>query len=400
MTASPRSNFESKFLTKLSKIDRIEIENFLAHLVREKSFLEVIFDAMIDGIIVLRSGLEVIYVNNMAVELLGISPRRRVIGERITDLCPNDEFCEMVARFALQRQKVTGNEIELTAGANRRIVSMSIIPLEAERGHTEGSVTMILHDVTETRQHEMERRKVERAQAYATLAAGLAHEIKNPLNSLMIHAQLMQKALQSRKLKKAELERVIQSGDVVLEEIQRLSRVVTDFLSAVRPTRPLTESASINSLIEHAIATLKPEAESRGIHLKSFLNREIPLTEFDPNQLLQAVLNLIKNAFDAVDDSRDPNVEIRTELLDDGFAIYVIDNGRGISDEEQQRIFQPYYTTKFSGTGLGLAIVSRIVEEHGGQMDVHSREGEGTAVILKFPLSSRPVKLLQQQEGQ
>lgn len=390
--------FEGRFLSKLSKIDRQEIESFLSHLVVEKNFLEIIFNALLDGIVVLRPNLDVIYANNAAIDLLGINSRRRIVGERITHLCPNQEFGDVIARFAIQRQLVSRAEIELP-GTPPRFLGLSVIPLEADSGHTEGSVILIVHDQTEAKQHEEQRRRVERVATMTTLAAGLAHEIKNPLNSLQIHAQLLNRALAGickdrGKAKKIDSARVEQSSEIILEEIERLGHVVNDFLAAVRPTRPMSQRGNINTIVERVAETLRPEAEAKGIDLRVRIEHDLPNTEFDPNQMTQAVLNLVKNAMEAVEEVETPLVEIRTMLAEKEYCVEVHDNGRGIPQEDLERIFQPYFTTKFSGTGLGLAIVSRIVEEHQGHMELFSEPAAGTAIRLRFPLDSRPVRLL------
>jgi nitrogen fixation/metabolism regulation signal transduction histidine kinase len=388
-----RTSFEGKFLSKLSKIDRRDIESFLSHLVSEKNFLEVIFNAMVDGVLVLRPNLEVMYSNNRALELLNLTSRRRIVGERLTDLVDSREFADLVARFALRREQARA-EVEL-ATSPPRFVSVSLIPLEADTGQGAGSVVVILRDITEARLLEEQRRRAERAIAFSTLSAGLAHEIKNPLNSLMIHAQLLQRTLKDKRgRKQMDMARVEQSADIVLEEIRRLSGVVDQFLSAVRPTQPLTRAANINTLVDRVVATMRAEADERGIRIEMVQDHDIPAAEVDPNQITMAILNLLRNAFEALEGVPAPKVTVRTAMMDGSFAITVADNGAGIAEEDRSRILEPYFTTKARGTGLGLAIVSRIVDEHGGRMDIFSKAGEGTAVTLLFPTAGRPVRLL------
>jgi two-component system sporulation sensor kinase A len=171
--------------------------------------------------------------------------------------------------------------------------------------------------------------------------------------------------------------------------------VVNDFLSAVRPTRPLFQKANINNHVGRVAETIRPEAESRGVSLALNLDHDIPPVDFDPNQITQALLNLLKNSLEALEGSPAPAIELRTALEDSGYLIRVIDNGLGIPESEMKKILEPYFTTKFSGTGLGLAIVSRIVEEHRGTLEVLSGPGKGTCATMRFPLESRPVRLLE-----
>lgn len=389
-------SFEGRVISKLSVIDPGEIQNFLTHLVREKNFLEIILNALLDGVVVLRPTLEVMLVNNAAREMLGINRRRRVAGVRITELSNNAEFRDLVARFALRRETQTNAEITLTDGAER-LVRVSIIPLEADKGSTDGSVIIILHDATETEKLEEQRRRADRATSYTTLAAGLAHEIKNPLNSLQIHAQLLNRALkeQGRGGRPRLDGRVTESSDIILEEIRRLTHVVNQFLDAVRPTRPRNETIDVNRLVERVVATLKPEASDRGVELDFVADHEVPVAEVDPTQITQAVMNLVANAIDAAEGRPEPRVELRTGMMsEDRWFIRVTDWGAGIAKENLPKVLEPYFTTKHHGTGLGLVIVSRIVEEHGGKMEVFSVPDEGTVVSLIFPARTRPVRLL------
>ncbi len=395
MTSGTQGRFEGKFLSKLSKIDRQDIEGFLGQLVREKNFLEVVFNALLDGILVLRANLEVMYCNNTALELLGLTNRRKVVGERITALTDSGEFRDLVARFALKRGARATAEFEL-GGAAPRSVRATIIPLEADRGSASGSVIVLLHDISEARRLEEQKRKAERAMTFTTLAAGLAHEIKNPLNSLQIHAQLLQRALKEMGLarRKVDMARVEQSTDIVLEEIQRLGRVVEQFLAAVRPTRPMTQRGSINTTVEKVVAMMRAEAGCAGVRLDVILDHDIPAFDFDPTQVAMALLNLVKNSIEALEGRAEPRVEIRTAMAENGCNLRVADNGHGMTEETRGRILEPYFTTKVSGTGLGLPIVSRVVEEHGGRMDVFTEPDKGTAVTLFFPLNEKPVRLL------
>ncbi|MGI8907944.1 MAG: two-component system sensor histidine kinase NtrB [Candidatus Sumerlaeaceae bacterium] len=407
--------FEDKFVSKLSKIDRQEIEAFLGNLVREKNFLQVVFNAMLDGILVLRPSLEILYANEAALTMLSISPKRRIVGERISSLVGLQEFSELIARFALHRERILGAEIEVGESA-LRVLSVSIIPLEGGGAHQSGSAVVILHDLTESHLAAEEKRKADRALTLANLTAGLAHEIKNPLNSLQIHAQLLQKALNDPRARKADKSRMLQSSEIIVEEIKRLSRVVDDFLRAVRPTRPMVSKTDFNRLVERTVATMQPDAEARGVRFQLRLDHDIPLVEVDPNQMTQALINLLKNALEALtadattegaagtacirpQERTDCRVDVRTEIRGSDYLLRVADNGPGIPEEDLRRIFEPYFTTKFSGTGLGLAIVSRIVEEHHGHMNIVSQPGQGTVVTLSFPLEQKPVRYLPKESS-
>lgn len=369
---------------------------------------------MLDGLVVLRPNLEVLYINNAAVELLGIRGRSRIYREHFSSLVDVPAFRDLLGRYALNREKIVRVEIEIEAPETRWL-DVSILPLDAELNHQAGTSVVFIHDNTEVRRAQEERDRTGRVDTLARLTASLAHEIKNPLNSLQIHAQLLSRALNEPKPRKTDRERIQKSSDVILEEISRLNSVVNDFLTAVRPTRPMKDKADINRLIEHVYATLQPELESRGVECTLRLDREIPPVQVDPAQVTQAVLNLAKNAMEALQEQKEklwemtepppelrewkPAMEIQTRISEDRYLVRVADNGPGIFDDDLKKVLEPYYTTKFSGTGLGLAIVSRIVEEHGGHMDIASHAGAGTVITISLPMNGRPIRLLEAGAG-
>lgn len=399
------SGFDDRFLAKLSKVDRQGIETYLTNLVREKHFLQVVFNAVLDGLVVLRPNLEVLYINDAAVELLGINKRARIYREHFASLVDLPGLKDMLARFALNHDEPLRTEIEVGQPATRWM-DVSIRPIESSNNLT-GTAVVIIHDITEIREAQAQREKADRVDTLARLTASLAHEIKNPLNSLQIHAQLLNRALKEPDPSRVDPARVEQSSNVMLEEINRLNKVVNDFLAAVRPTRPMKNSTDINALIQHVHATLLPEMEARGIACQLQLDHEISPVQIDQAQLTQAVLNLVKNSMEALQERKDadkpaeadddewtPTMQIQTRITNDHYQVRIADNGAGISEENILKVLEPYYTTKFSGTGLGLSIVSRIVEEHGGVMDIASRPGTGTVVTLTLPLDGKPIRLL------
>src|SRR5690606_9197162 len=210
---------------------------------------------------------------------------------------------------------------------------------------------VVIRDDADVMRGREEQERAGRSATVAKLTARLAHDIKNRLNSLQIHAQLLNRTLREPKLKAAERERVTHSSNIILEEISRLNRVVNDFLTAVRPTRPLKNKADINRLIEHVYATLQPELESRGIECQLRLDREIPSLDIDPAQVTQVFLNLLKNSMEALEEKQEQvtnqpgpgdetwraAMEIQTRLVENQCVIRISDNGPGIPEEDLLR---------------------------------------------------------------
>ncbi len=221
----------------------------------------------------------------------------------------------------------------------------------------------------------------------------MAHEIGNPLNSLNIHLQLAQKKLRKTPDKlRAELEEIL---EISQNEITRLDLIITDFLSAVRPTTPQMEACDVNQLIRESLQILEPEIRDRENEVHLELQRRLPRLQLDPNQMRQAFHNLIRNANQAMG-SRGA-LKIQTELTDLHVVVRFLDDGTGISGEDMANVFQPYYTTKPRGSGLGLLIVRRIIREHGGEIELESELGMGTCVTCYLPLMERRLRLLEQK---
>jgi signal transduction histidine kinase len=176
-------------------------------------------------------------------------------------------------------------------------------------------------------------------------------------------------------------------------EIDRLDYIITQFLHAIRPTAPQFKPASLNEIVNKTLATLKPELENRGLNLKMKLVHQLPLTPIDATQVQQVLVNLVKNAMQAM--TRGGTLTVQTGEGSDAVWVSVADTGGGIPEEQLNRIFEPFYTTKKKGTGLGLMIVQRIVRAHNGHIEVDSQVGRGTTFRIWLPLRERKPRLLE-----
>jgi signal transduction histidine kinase len=226
--------------------------------------------------------------------------------------------------------------------------------------------------------------------ALTLLAAGVAHEIGNPLNSLHIHLQLMERKV--RELDSPARDELQESIDIARSEISRLDTIVTQFLRAIRPSKPQLQPENINTIVEEAVRFFAPEIQHRDIVVEQELRSDLPLLELDREQMKQAFYNVIKNSFEAM---KRGILRIRTDRDDTHVIVNFIDTGGGISAENLSRVFEPYFTTKTSGTGLGLLIVRRIVREHGGELSIESSEGKGLTLTLRLPYIDRRVRMLE-----
>jgi signal transduction histidine kinase len=274
--------------------------------------------------------------------------------------------------------------------------------------HITGSLVLV-DDITERRSREARLHRMENLASLTTLAAGIAHEIKNPLGSLSIHIQLIQKAMAVQEklcvalneAKNTECEpnkyfKVIDRYlEVVNEEIDRLNGIVVDFLFAVRPMNVEFRRADINAFIKELAEFVSFELKDLRIECTLDLAENLPAVDFDEGLMKQALLNLIKNAEAAMD--KGGLLNIATEDAEGEIRIIVTDTGTGISEDDFPKIFEPYFTTKESGTGLGLTAVFKIVKEHHGEINVRSREGEGTVFTITLPKPQIEQRLLAYQ---
>jgi signal transduction histidine kinase len=176
-------------------------------------------------------------------------------------------------------------------------------------------------------------------------------------------------------------------------EINRLDYIVTQFLHAIRPTPPQLKPASLNQVVETTLELLEPELQNRGLHVKTRLARQLPDAPIDGQQMQQVLVNLVKNAMQAM--TKGGTLTLQTGETSEGVWLSVMDTGGGIPQEQINRIFEPFYTTKKKGSGLGLMIVQRIVGAHGGKIDLESQVGRGTTFRIWLPLHERKPRLLE-----
>jgi two-component system, sporulation sensor kinase E len=250
---------------------------------------------------------------------------------------------------------------------------------------------IIMRDITESRRTAEKTIESERLNALTLLAAGVAHELGNPLNSLNIHLQLMKR--QALKIKGKGREELRHSIDICRAEINRLDSIVSQFLRAIRPSRPQLRPENINTIVEEAVRFFSAEIEARDIVVETELHSDLPLLQLDRDQMKQAFYNVIKNSFEAM--RWRGILRIRTDRDEWHVRVSFIDNGGGMSTEALSHVFEPYYTTKATGTGLGLLIVRRIVREHGGELAIESTEDKGLTLIIRLPLSEQRVRMLE-----
>jgi two-component system, sporulation sensor kinase E len=392
-----KAGFVEKLIGRLGKIGPEEVQNYFLQLAQEKGFLETVFNSIQEGIIVTDSKGRITYLNEAACHLFGIDVEDS-LGKRL------DERVRGLDWSALSQKDAVSRDMEIFYPANR-FINFYSVPLVIERKSAESEPdgpkidiageqvghAIILRDITESRRSEQQTLESERLNALTLLAAGVAHEIGNPLNSLNIHLQLIER--EARKIDGAKRAELQESVEVARAEVNRLDSIITQFLRAIRPTRPQLHPENVNSIVEEAVRFFAPEIKDRDIVVEQELRSDLPLIDIDRDQMKQAFYNVIKNSFEAM--KARGILRIGTDKDDSHVLIKFTDTGGGISPENLSRVFEPYFTTKTSGTGLGLLIVRRIVREHGGELSIESSEGKGLTLTIRLPQIDRRVRMLE-----
>jgi PAS domain S-box-containing protein len=390
--AVAKTSFVDRVLGRLGRMDAEGLQTVVQRLARERHFLETVFNAIEDGVLVADGSGRIIYFNEAVTRLLHWDPEQAE-GRAISEVLPELPWESLSAPGSSGRQRATHHEFEISY-PRPRYLRVYVAPLDGEAKDGAG-MALILHDATEARQQTFEAIESGRVHALTLLAASVAHEIGNPLNALNIHLQLLAKEV--KKLPRSavstdparKLEHYL---DVAKGEITRLDYIVTQFLQAIRPTAPQLAPGSLNDAARETLELLRPELENRGLQLKEKLARRLPLAPLDAGQMKQVLVNLIKNAMQAM--TRGGVLTLQTGSAGDWVWVDVSDTGGGIAQDGINHIFEPFYTTKKKGTGLGLMIVQRIVHQHGGHIELESRVGQGTTFRIRLPAHERQPKLL------
>lgn len=374
-----RSAFIDKLLKRLDRLEPGEVQGMVLELLREKGFLEKTFQALQEGVILLDPDAKVTYVNRAACQIFGLQ-QDQVLGQKLAQGMRGLDWNEL-----LKPGTVVSRDLEIFYPENR-FLNFYITSIDDDQPL---GFVMLIRDITETRKRTEEQLESERLNAFTLLAAGVAHELGNPLNSLTIHLQLLDRRL--RKMG-AKAEPLREHLDVATGEIKRLDFIIGQFLAAIRPTRPQLQRVQLRELIEESLRFLQPELDQAGVRVRLDLRADLPAMPLDGSQMKQAVYNLVRNAVQAM--PKGGTLTISGTFTDFEVRLSFEDTGKGISAEQMGRLFQPFATTRSTGTGLGLLIVRRIVREHGGEIDIESREGQGTRVSLWLPLVEKRVRLL------
>ncbi len=329
-------SFIERALAKLPKMDMEQIRSLIGDLAQQNDRLETVLDSMAHGVIVVDSRYRLVLCNKASERMLPFF--RPDQGEEPVWALTRDRELSQFLRQTLERQEtVQDRDFTFEAGSQLRTLSFSVTPL-VRGGRIQGSLVH-LEDVSEKRSKDARLRRAESLAALTTLAAGVAHEIKNPLGSIGIHIQLIQRALAGKD--QIAPDSIKHFLDVINEEVERLNRIVVDFLFAVRPMDTRLVDDDLNRIIREMIDFLQYELEESRIAIRIDLENPLPLLRLDEKYLKQALLNIVKNAVAAMPDGG--TITIRTAFRGDEVMLSITDTGIGIPEDIMGQDFRALF---------------------------------------------------------
>ena len=338
-----------------------------------------VLEAMHSAVVAVDEEGKIVTLNRLAEDLFGVS-RDHAIGQDYDSIFPDDSC---LLKQTMERKRTTRDvETEFrTLSGEDKVLIIGTSCLFDEEKKFKGAVAVI-HDITELKKYEEEAKRAERLSALGDMAAGVAHEIRNPLNAISITAQ----RLKSEFVPQKEQEEYTSFTRIILDEIKRLDNIINQFLSLAKAQKLNLVPTDMGKFLNEVTNLTEIEAKEKDIHL----NREIdklPEIKIDPSELKKALLNIMLNGIQAMPSSGTLGIRSYLNNLQRNIIIEVKDSGGGIPKEKLSKIFQPYFSTKEKGIGLGLSIAYRIISDHNGKIEVKSEVGKGTIFTIKLPIT-------------
>src|SRR6266849_6528901 len=343
----------------------------------EKAQLEHIVDQLEDGVIFLNTDQRILFFNRAAAAAVG-RPLEQVVGIPLTEVLPDDHpLCELMAENGMGAAAPHNRTLTFPQDGSTREFLVSIVAMRDKNRAMGAAILMKDLDSIKTVQSLVSYSA--KLAALGRLTSGVAHEVKNPLNAMMIHLELLKERLEDSGVD------VKKSLEVIGGEIRRLDRVVQGFLKFMRPQELTLKPVDLNAMLQSVCALLEAESLSHGVRFVLELDAALPAVSADEELLRQAFINIVQNAVQAMPSGGGVRIRTRPEEVD-WVRVTVTDQGVGIAPENVDKIFKLYYTSKPGGSGIGLSVVYRIVQLHDGTVEAKSELGRGTAVIVRLPV--------------
>jgi len=363
-----------------SKIERIgeRMRNTEEVFSALKENLDQILSNLQDGMMLFTRDSRAVLVSSSVERFLGIN-RDDMLGANASQIFDRSTKLGRMVRDAFQ-QRTSIPQVEITTENGRRLeVALEIIPGERSGGQDSLGALLTLHDLESVREIESELELSRRLSAIGRLTGGVGHEVKNPINAIVVHLELMRNKLSGPEAPAMRHLTVIES------EIQRLDRVVQTLIDFSRPMELKLVEEDLRKIASGVLMLASAELGTHDVQLETHMPQKAVLVKIDADMLRQAILNIVLNGTQAMPDGGTLHVAM---IEDARYAVLTVtDSGHGISSEILPRIFDLYFTTKKDGSGIGLAMCYRIVQLHSGMIEVESEPGHGTTFTLRLPLS-------------
>ena len=376
------SVFFDKVAQRLDKLDAADRRRQFRQLADEIGFFESVFDTLKEGVLVVSSAGDLLYANHAAEVLTGC-PCSKARGKAVRKTIPGWDWENLLHPAQEGWNRASAQELEVLY-PEHRILEINAMPSR------DGTV-LLVRDVTLARAREESALESSRTDAVRDLAAGVAHEIGNPLNAISLNLQLLAREFR-REPDEERRARLLHDISTAQNEVKRLEGIIKGFLSALRPAKLNLVPGTLLDPLTDTLEAMKAQFEDRRIQTQLSLPTALPTVLVDRAQMEQVFFNLVKNAIEAMKDGGSLDIEVAADDRD----VHVVfrDNGTGMDAATLAHIFEPYQTSKEQGSGLGLMLSRRIVHAHGGEIDVESKPGAGTAFTVRIPRLEKRVRRL------
>lgn len=312
------------------------------------------------------------FIEGELLEKVGVSPQS-ILGKTVFDFLPEEVAREKTLFY---ERAWNGETVNYEGHFEGTYYLATLNPVKVNSEVVEVLGTAI--DITVEKERELRQHKMEKLSVVGELAAGIAHEIRNPLTSIKGFTQLVKESVENEKLH--------DYLTTTLDELNRLNEIVNEFMVIAKPDDNLQmKITNMNALITNVMNLMEPEAHLKSLEIKPRLEGSF-MVECDPNKIKQVLINILKNAIDATNNANDHITIVLRAENESHYVIEIIDKGCGISKERQKHLFEPFFSTKEKGTGLGLMICKRIIAIHDGAINIKSAKGKGTNVKITLPI--------------
>lgn len=409
------TDFSRRVSQKIDKLSSIQIQNLVSDCYAQAEMFDSIFQSLPSGLLIVDDSFCLLKINKAAERFLPfkINPEdSKSENTQVWNMIDDEEIARFLENaYESDKTNISAEYTVATSGGSVRFIDLYLTPLVQKQNQDKNLIGSIIRidDVTEKRNQEILLHRMETLAGLTNVAASVAHEIKNPLGAISIHIQLMQKAIK----KKRESDGLLPPAkyaedylDIITQEIERLNKIVVDFLMAVRPISAKLELVNPNTILKDFISFFTPEFNEKHIKLEEKLCQSDVRLLLDAKLFREVIVNLSQNAIYAiekkfgVDDDLEKaknmkgTITIESKIENDRYLLTFSDDGIGMDEVTASRVFEPYFTTKSNGTGLGMAMSYKIIKEFSGDIRLKSVQGSGTSFTIELPVPQMDKKLI------